>query len=373
MKKLVFVFSAIVLLMAGCDKDNGYSLSGNVDGFEDGTQVYISELGENSRNPKVVDTAVIKNGSFEIDLEDRDVPNLSFLQFEGANGSVLYIAENQKISFNIDKDSIQNAKVSGGKENEALNDYMDYFKQLQRKYMKIQGESRQAMMKRDTAKLKELQNAQLEIRDNDKLKKEELFNRHKDSYVGLMILSDMLSMKTNSPNEVKQMFEELPKELQETTLGKNLKENLDRMSAAEIGSKAPDFSGPTPEGNEESLADNMGKVTIVDFWAAWCKPCRAESPNLVKVYNEYKDKGLKIISVSLDRPGQKDKWVDAIKEDNLGQWTHISHLQFWQEPIARKYGVTSIPATYILNDQGVIVDKNLRGDDLDKKIGEMLN
>lgn len=373
MKKLIFVFSAIVLLMAGCDKDKGYSLSGNVDGFEDGTQVYISELGENTRAPKVVDTAVIKNGSFEIDLKDKDVPNLSFLQFEGTNGSVIYIAENQKIRFNVDKDSIQNAEVSGGKENEALNDYMDHLKDLNRKFMKIQGESRQAMMKRDTAKLDELQSAQLELRDNDKLKKEDLFNRHKDSYVGLMILTDMLNMKTHSPNEVKKMFEELPDNLKETPLGKKLKENLDRMSAADIGSKAPEFSGPTPDGKEVSLADSMGKVTIVDFWAAWCKPCRAESPNLVKVYNKYKDQGLKIISVSLDRPGQKDKWVEAIKEDQLGQWTHISHLQFWQEPIARKYGVTAIPATYILDDTGVIVAKNLRGDDLSNKIGELLN
>lgn len=373
MKKLIFALSAITLLLAGCDEDKGYYLSGNVEGMEDGTQVYISELDQANATPKVVDTAVIKNGSFEIDLEDNDVPNLGFLQFEGVNGNVIYIAENQKISFDVNKDSIRNAKVQGGPENAALNEYMDHLKELNRKFMKIQGDSRQAMMQQDTAKIRQLQETQMELRDNDKIKKEELFKRNKDSYVGLMILTDMLNMKSHSSNEVKEMYAELSDRLKETALGKKLAENLDRLSATDVGSKAPEFSGPTPEGEELSLSENLGKATIVDFWAAWCKPCRAESPNMVRVYNEYKDKGLNIISISLDRPGQKEKWVEAIKEDNLGEWDHISHLQFWQEPIAQKYGVRAIPATFILDENGVIVAKNLRGDDLYEKIGEMLN
>lgn len=373
MKKLIFVLSAITLLLAACEQDKGYYLSGEVEGMDDGTEVYISELDQANATPKVIDTAVIKNGSFEIDLEDTEVPNLGFLQFEGVNGNVIYIAENQKISFNVNKDSIRNAEVHGGPENAALKEYMDHIKELSSKFMKIQSDSREAMMKRDTAKIKQLQDAQMEIRDNDKLKKEELFKKNKDSYVALMILTDMLNMKSHSANEVKEMYAELPEQLKETALGKKLRENLDRLSAADVGSKAPEFSGPTPEGNEISLSENLGKATIVDFWAAWCKPCRAESPNLVRVYNEYKEKGLNIISVSLDRPGQKEKWIEAIKEDNLGAWDHISHLQFWQEPIAQKYGVRAIPATFILDENGVIVDKNLRGDDLYEKIGEMLN
>ncbi|AVR46929.1 peroxiredoxin [Christiangramia fulva] len=373
MKKLVIIVSAITMVFAACEKDKGYYLSGNTEGFEDGTKVYISELGEDTRAPKVVDTAVIKNGHFEVDLEDTDVPNLGFLRFEGSNGSVLFIEENQKISFDINKDSIQNAKVSGGKENAALNEYMGHLKDLNQKYMKLQADSREAMMKQDTAALENMQATQMELRDNDKVKKEEIFKNNKDSFVGLMVLTDMLNMKTHSATEVKKMYEELSDRIKQTPLAKKLKENLDQMSATDVGNKAPEFSGPNPEGKEISLSENMGKVTIVDFWAAWCKPCRAESPNLVKVYNKYKDQGLNIISVSLDRPGQKDKWVEAIKEDNLGAWNHVSHLEFWKEPIARKYGVTAIPATYILDDQGVIVAKNLRGDDLSNKIGELLS
>jgi len=155
-------------------------------------------------------------------------------------------------------------------------------------------------------------------------------------------------------------------------MAQNLKQTLEKYKAAEIGSKAPEFTGPTPQGEELALKNNLGRVTIVDFWAAWCKPCRVENPNLVKTYNKYKDQGLSIISVSLDRPGQKEKWLKAIKEDKLEQWNHVSNLQHWNDPIAKKYKISAIPATFILDENGVIVAKNLRGDELENKIGELL-
>ncbi len=372
MKKIAVFASLLVLLITGCEDDKGYYLSGNIEGMDDGKKVYISEMVENSNTPNVIDTTEIKDGKFEIDLEDKDLPKLSFLRFEGVNGNVVYISENQKIHFDIDKDSLRNTKVSGGKENKALYEYLAHLNELNRKMVKMQQEMRQAMMKKDTAKLQSFQETQAELRDNDKLFKEELFGRNQDSFVGALLLSDMMSMKTHSPAEVREMYDQLSDRIKSTVFAKSLKENIERFSAGEVGSKAPSFSGPNPEGEEISLEENLGKVTIVDFWAAWCKPCRIENPNLVKTYNKYKDQGLEVISVSLDRPGQKDKWLQAIEEDNLGQWKHVSHLQFWQEPIARKYGITAIPATFILDEKGVIVAKNLRGEQLSDKIGELI-
>lgn len=372
MKKIALFASLLVLIITGCENDKGYYLSGNVKGMEDGKKIYISTMVENSKTPKVTDTAEVKNGKFEIDLEDSENPNLSFLQFEGINGNVIYISENQKIHFDIDTDSIRNTEVSGGAENKALYEYLGHLNELNRKMVKMQQEMRQAMVERDTTKLRTLQETQAELRDNDKLFKEELFNRNQDSFVGALLLSDMLSMKTHSPSEIREMYDQLSDRIKSTPFAKSLKDNIERFSAGEVGSKAPSFSGPNPEGEEISLEENLGKVTIIDFWAAWCKPCRAENPNLVNTYNKYKDQGLNIISVSLDRPGQKDQWIKAIEDDNLGQWKHVSHLQFWQEPIARKYGISAIPATFVLDDQGVIVAKNLRGDALSNKIGELI-
>src|SRR5690606_10619291 len=123
---------------------------------------------------------------------------------------------------------------------------------------------------------------------------------------------------------------------------------------------APDFSGPDPDGNIISLKDVMGKVTLIDFWASWCRPCRIENPNVVRVYNQYKDQGFTVVSVSLDREGQRAQWLKAIDDDKM-DWHHISSLKFWQEPIAQQYGITSIPMTYLLDETGKIVASNLRG------------
>ena len=144
---------------------------------------------------------------------------------------------------------------------------------------------------------------------------------------------------------------------------------LSQQKKIDVGDKAENFSAPTPTGRELSLNEARGKVTIIDFWASWCKPCRMENPNVVKVYNKYHEKGLNIIGVSLDK--KKEAWLKAIQDDNL-QWSHVSNLQFWQEPIAQAYGVRSIPATFILDEDGNVIAKNLRGPALEEKIAELL-
>ncbi|GAA4320863.1 TlpA disulfide reductase family protein [Pontixanthobacter gangjinensis] len=373
MKKIALLIFGLTLVLVGCQEDKGYYLTGTVEGIENGKKVYISDRDETTNSLKTIDTATIQEGSFEIDLEEQDQPVLSFLRFEGVNGTVAFISENQKINFEIHKDSLRDAKISGGKENEALSEYLAHFKKLNQEMVEIQQETRQAMMEQDTAKIYSLRESQAEMRDNDVNFKKELFNRNKDSYVSVMLLSDLLNMRSLSSAEVREMYADVSDRIKETALGKSLKENLDNAMAAEVGSKAPSFTAPNPEGENISLEESLGKVTVVDFWAAWCKPCRIENPNLVRTYNKYKDQGLNVISVSLDRPGQKDRWIQAIEEDNLEQWDHVSNLQFWKDPIAKKYRVNAIPATFILDENGVIVAKNLRGDALSEKIGELLD
>ncbi|MDR5590603.1 TlpA disulfide reductase family protein [Christiangramia sp. SM2212] len=372
MKKISILFFALTLILVGCQEDQGYYLSGDISGVEDGKKVFISEYDAETNSAKAVDTTVIKNGKFEKEMGETDLPVLSFLRFEGLNGNVIYISENEKINFTIDKDSLREAKVSGGSENEALQEYLNHLKELNRKMGKMQQEMRQAMMDQDTAKLTSMRETQSELRDNDENFKKELFNRNKDSYLSVMLLNDMLKMRTLGSSEVRDMYDQISDRIKETPMAMNLAKALESAKAAEVGSKAPEFTAPTPEGEELALNSNLGKVTIVDFWAAWCKPCRVENPNLVRTYNKYKDQGLNIISVSLDRPGQKERWLQAIKDDKLEQWDHVSNLQFWNDPIAKKYKISAIPATFILDENGVIVAKNLRGTALENKIGELL-
>jgi len=135
-----------------------------------------------------------------------------------------------------------------------------------------------------------------------------------------------------------------------------------------VGEPAPEISLPTPDGDALSLSDLRGKVVLIDFWASWCKPCRAENPNVVGVYNQYKDQGFEILGVSLDR--SKDAWVQAIQQDNL-TWKHVSDLQFWNSEAAQTYGVSSIPYTVLVDREGNVIAERLRGGGLESKLAEV--
>ena len=137
-----------------------------------------------------------------------------------------------------------------------------------------------------------------------------------------------------------------------------------------IGSTAMDFTQNDKTGKPVSLSAFRGKYVLVDFWASWCGPCRAENPNVVSAYAKYHPKGFDILSVSLDRPGDKDKWLRAIHADKL-DWTHVSDLQFWQNAEAVAYGVGSIPQNFLIDPQGKIIAKGLRGDELEEKLSEI--
>jgi len=137
-----------------------------------------------------------------------------------------------------------------------------------------------------------------------------------------------------------------------------------------VGSKAPDFTQHTPQGKAVSLSSFKGKYVLIDFWASWCVPCRNENPNVVKAYNKYKDKGFTVLGVSLDAESAKAAWIKAIASDGIA-WTQISDLNGWKSEAAALYGVTSIPQNFLIDPNGVVIGKNLRGDDLQKKLASI--
>jgi peroxiredoxin len=153
----------------------------------------------------------------------------------------------------------------------------------------------------------------------------------------------------------------------ENTMVNEYRQQISNLKQTAIGNKAPDIQLTNPEGESVSLASLTGNYVLVDFWAAWCKPCRMENPNVVNAYQKYKDEGFQILGVSLDR--NKEDWVEAIEKDNL-TWHQV-----WDEDneAAIKYNVNAIPANFLLNPEGEIVAKNLRGEALQEKLAEIYN
>ncbi len=177
---------------------------------------------------------------------------------------------------------------------------------------------------------------------------------------------------------VTKMRSKYPKSVYTTDLD-NMIASIERSKLADEtaagigqGKEAPNISMPNPDGKVIELKSLRGKVVLLDFWASWCGPCRRENPNVVRVYNKYKDKGFTVYSVSLDRPGGLDNWKQAIAADGLIWPNHVSDLQHWNSAAGRMYGIQSIPSSFLLDRDGKIIGQNLRGEQLEPAVQKAL-
>ncbi|HMP91660.1 MAG TPA: TlpA disulfide reductase family protein, partial [Phnomibacter sp.] len=170
--------------------------------------------------------------------------------------------------------------------------------------------------------------------------------------------------------ELGKFYDTLSPAVKQSFFGKKIGDIVKASKSTEIGNMAPDFTLNNPDGKPVSLSSLRGQYVLVDFWASWCGPCRQENPNVVKAYQAYKSKGFTILGVSLDK--DRDPWLEAIKKDKL-TWEQVSDLKFWQSPVVELYGIRGIPANVLLDKEGKIIAKNLRGADLEAKLAEVLN
>lgn len=373
MKKLIMVASVATLLFSCNKQQDGYHITGTIDGVEDGKKVLIQKQNEVGM-VFVLDSAFVKNGKFEFEGVSDDISIVTF-QFEEIPGFVPFVLENEKINAVIYKDSLNASKITGSYNNDELNRYNKEVKGLYEALQKFEMENSQAYTDAKEANDTETMDRLLEQHKALQQKtidyNEKYVAENPKSYIALLILQGMLNQPDADYGKIRKYFDAFPAELKATKTGKALAETLNKVSAVAVGQIAPDFSAPTPEGKMVSLKESLGKITLIDFWASWCKPCRMENPNVVALYKDYHDKGLNIIGVSLDKEGDMEKWKEAIATDNL-TWTQVSNLKFWNDPIARLYNIEAIPATFLLDENGKIIAKDLRGEELRAKVAELL-
>jgi len=196
--------------------------------------------------------------------------------------------------------------------------------------------------------------------------------KNPNSYISLVVLSELFV--NNSRVEVStiaSLYKNLSEQIKKTDLGKELETKLFSTTQTSIGAVAPDFTQNDTKGKPVKLSDFRGKYVLIDFWASWCGPCRQENPNVVRAYAQFKSKNFEILGVSLDNPNAKTAWLNAIEKDKL-TWTQVSDLQGWTNQVARLYGVESIPQNFLIDPNGVIIAKNLRGENLIRTLSNIL-
>ena len=300
------------------------------------------------------------------------------LTIDGVNGQTTILLEPGNIEVVVYKDSIYKSTVEGSFNNAVFNDYKKEYKAQ----MDDLNSVRKALMasQNDPTLTKSLKKQMDSLRIELKNFGFQFIKANTDADFSLLLLNSVIDQKGFDLNLASEAYDQIDNSIKIKTINNQIISNqiktkiklAEKSQLVAIGQIAPNFSAPNPEGEFVELNKIKGKVTIVDFWASWCKPCRIENPNLVKLYNKYHSKGLEIISVSLDRKSQKDFWIKAIEKDQLS-WYNISNLKFWQEPIAKLYGVNSIPATFIIDKNGILIAEKLRGSQLDQKIKELFD
>ena len=367
MKNILFSFLGLVILLGSCEgNSNAIQIKGTTD-LANGSNLFhiVADL---NNQPKILDTIQVNSGKFSLDLVGEE-PSIHFLQIEGDQSSFPLIAEQGTISVVLYKDSLGMSKATGTVSND---DFMKYKSETQvyiTSLNAIGNDLQQAIILKDNLLEEDLRDQYQDVRDQIQGYELDFIKASPDSFISVLILERFVENNILPLPEAKLIFDNFTDRIKNTASGRTVSAKVNEAPKAEVGQRAPFFEGPDPEGDRFNLSDQLGKVTIIDFWASWCRPCRVENPSLVRLYNKHKDNGLKIVGVSLDRT--KPKWIQAIKDDGL-VWDQVSNLLFWNDPIAKLYQVSAIPATFVLDENGIIISRDLRGLMLERKIDELL-
>ncbi|MFV0554712.1 MAG: TlpA family protein disulfide reductase [Mangrovibacterium sp.] len=364
MRKLFFLSLLAAMTMSCAEKQ--LNLNFTLEGGE-GQELVIFVADSAKYNP--VDTLKLEGNSISWTYAIKGQQSICVMQPQSRNGIYLFVDNSD---FNVSGEYGALAKANVETTSEAYAEFKAYQELVIPFNQKIAASTAEynklnkAEVK-DEAKIKEVIDSHRAVKQELDAAKKDFIKANNTKQLAAYVAFN----ETSSADfeQLKEMLEILDPSLSHDGFYQAIKAKYDFLERVSVGKPAPDFTLNDPEGNPISLSSFKGKILLLDFWASWCGPCRAENPNVVKAYGKYHDKGFEILGVSLDTG--KDKWLKAIKDDGL-VWNHVSELKGWKGEVSALYGVKGIPHTVLIDREGTIIAKNLRGEALVNKLAELL-
>jgi peroxiredoxin len=339
-------------------------VTGTISGAE-GKKLFL--YSDDDNNPK--DSAILKGGKFSFNVATPKEMAINALILEDEQNPLLFVTGKEPLHYVLNaKDFPMASAIKGDEDNRAMQAYQKSFATLIKRARDLNTEASTITAEDEAGK--DALRAKAKVFSDDVVKTGTVFiKEHTKQLASLWVLINELRPRLE-PAEFEKLYNSLSQPLKETKYGVSAAKYLRSVKGeGDVTGVADDFTQEDVNGRQIKLSSFRGKYVLVDFWASWCGPCRAENPNVVKAFNRFKSKNFTILGVSLDN--NKDRWIAAIKQDDL-QWTQVSDLKGWGNEVAQQYHISAIPANLLIDPQGRIVGRNLRGRALEAKLEQIL-
>jgi len=326
-------FLIITLILTSCNqvKKSEFSITGTTNELKNGTILYLFD----SSTEKIIDSVKVQNNKFKFTKNLQNYPLHAVLRNNNNSLYKRFWLENKPMIFNASNRNFENAEIVGSDSEIAFDNLYKAVDTLPRK-------------KREKLLM-------------------DFIKTHSDDILGSYVLSEWyISWKKERTEPLFNQFSEKNKN---SVYGKEIRKYIESNKNPKVGEKYVDFESTDQYGKKSKLSEIKGKLTLLEFWASWCAPCRKDNKNLVSYYNEFEPLGFEIFQVSLD--DSKEKWLEAIKQDNI-QWTNVSDLKLWKNNGAMIYGINLLPSNFLIDENGIIIARDIRGPELEEKIKEIL-
>jgi peroxiredoxin len=361
--KIYIIFLSILLgtAQAQQQKPAGFRIEGHVKGMTEKSLVSVTDA---NKPTDTLARGVVRNGMFVLNGRVNE-PSLLILNFSSAQKKFSLFIGNESVTINGDIENLAALQVKGSaSETDFIafeQTFNNYFAQLNQ--LSQLSNTPEAASKRDSIG-QAYQKIAIEIQSNV----DHFIQQKSSSYVSPFLLV-VVNQLSDDVFLLERRYNSLSHDVQQSVYGSYIREQIDNGKVGAVGTEAMDFTQADTAGLPVSLSSFKGKYVLVDFWASWCKPCRMENPNVVSAYERFKAKNFTVLGVSLDR--SRDAWIKAIEDDKL-VWSQVSDLKFWNNAVALQYRIQQIPQNFLIDPNGKIVGKNLRGADLDSKLCALL-